>query len=72
MPEALPVTTVTATGSGGLTVRFGDRVAHCHTAMGPEEFAVAQAACDALLREMVEAVMREEATRIHTEGAPHG
>lgn len=53
-------TEVIATGAGGLTVRFGDRQAFCHTGMPAEEFAAAKAACDALLREMVEAVMREE------------
>jgi hypothetical protein len=53
-------TEIIATGAGGLTVRFGDRKAFCHTGMPAEEFAAAKAACDVLLREMVEAVMRDE------------
>lgn len=62
---ALPAPTeVIATGAGGLTVRFGDRKTFCHTAMPADEFATAKAACDALLREMVEAVMREEMQRL--------
>ena len=60
MAEVEPETSVVATGAGGLTIRFGDRMAFCHTGMPAEEFAVAKAACDALLREMVEAVMRDE------------
>jgi hypothetical protein len=66
-----PGTTVTATGAGGLTIRFGDRVAHCDLSMPPEQFAESKAACDRLLREAVTAMVGEEARNLTTE-ARHG
>lgn len=69
-PAVPAPTEVVATGAGGLTVLFGHRKAFCHTAMPAEEFAAARAACDALLREMVEAVMREEMRAARQEPGP--
>ena len=43
MAEVEPETSVVATGAGGLTVRFGDRKAFCHTGWPEEEFAAAVA-----------------------------
>ncbi len=55
-----PETKVVIAG-GGLSVRYGNRRAFCHGGMSDERFAAASAECDALLREMVADLIKEEA-----------
>ena len=45
---------------GGLSVRYGSRRAFCHGAMTDHQYAAASAECDALLREMVADLIKEE------------
>lgn len=68
--SAEPETSITATGAGGLTIRYGSRVARCDLSMPPAQYAEAHAACGRLLREMVEDLIRAEVRELKE--TPHG